>query len=231
MAIQRFAMPEQGKTCNDKSVRTCRDIHHSSSPATDAAETNYPPQDGGRGAWLFLFGACVIEVTAWGMYNAIPRDFKPLGISSDNFETGFPYCYGVFEAYFDTHPPFQGQNLVSTGGVLSNGVLQLSLPPVIYYVNNFPKHRIPVMWLGCLICTFSAIGAGFAKTVCKHSDQAEAYCKLTCSTAIATHYGNWPALRYRSRYAVRTFHPFDGGMVQGEKESCIWFHVRPLHLS
>jgi hypothetical protein len=80
---------------------------------------------------------------------------------------GFPYCYGVFEAYFNSHPPFQGQNLVSTGGVLSNGVLQLSLLPVMYYVNNFPKHRIPIMWLGCLICTSSAIGAGFAKTVCR----------------------------------------------------------------
>ncbi|KAH0365332.1 MFS general substrate transporter, partial [Aureobasidium melanogenum] len=102
----------------------------------------YPPQDRGRGAWMFLFGACIIEITAWG----------------------FPYCYGVFEAYFNSHPPFQGQDLVSTGGVLSNGILQLSLPPVMYYVNNFPKHRVPVMWLGCLVCTFSAIGAGFAKT-------------------------------------------------------------------
>ncbi|KAG9694157.1 MFS general substrate transporter, partial [Aureobasidium melanogenum] len=106
------------------------------------AEPTYPPQDGGKEAWMFLFGACIIEITAWG----------------------FPYCYGVFEAYFNSHPPFQGQDLVSTGGVLSNGILQLSLPPVMFYVNNFPKHRVPVMWLGCLICTFSAIGAGFAKT-------------------------------------------------------------------
>ncbi|KAG9519310.1 MFS general substrate transporter, partial [Aureobasidium melanogenum] len=117
-------------------------IHESSASSTAGAEPAYPPQDGGKGAWMFLFGACIIEITAWG----------------------FPYCYGVFEAYFNSHPPFQGQNLVSTGGVLSNGILQLSLPPVMYYVNNFPKHRVPVMWLGCLVCTFSAIGAGFAKT-------------------------------------------------------------------
>lgn len=37
----------------------------------------------------------------------------------------------------------------------------------MYYVNNFPKQRVPVMWFGCLVCTFSAIGAGFAKTVCR----------------------------------------------------------------
>jgi hypothetical protein len=25
-----------------------------------------PPQDGGPGAWLFLFGACVFEIVSWG---------------------------------------------------------------------------------------------------------------------------------------------------------------------
>lgn len=50
------------------------------------------------------------------------------------------------------------------------GVLQLSLPPIMYYVNNFPKHRMVVMWLGMLVCTFSAIGAGFAETVSLRRD-------------------------------------------------------------
>lgn len=26
-----------------------------------------PPQDHGKGAYLFLFGACIIEITAWGL--------------------------------------------------------------------------------------------------------------------------------------------------------------------
>lgn len=25
-----------------------------------------PPKDGGAGAWLFLFGACVFEIVSWG---------------------------------------------------------------------------------------------------------------------------------------------------------------------
>lgn len=99
-----------------------------------------------------------------------------------NHVSGFPYCYGVFRAYFYNNPPFKGQNIISIGGVLSNvcssllalltkticaqGVLQIALPPVIYYVNNFPKQRKLIMWLGCIICTVSAIGAGFATTVC-----------------------------------------------------------------
>lgn len=31
------------------------------------AEPTYPPQDGGKEAWMFLFGACIIEITAWGI--------------------------------------------------------------------------------------------------------------------------------------------------------------------
>ncbi|KAK5999450.1 hypothetical protein QM012_005451 [Aureobasidium pullulans] len=129
---------QEKQSCTNVSA----EIYDSPIATGDGDTTIYPPQDGGKGAWMFLFGAGIIEITAWG----------------------FPYCYGVFEAYFNSHPPFQGQNLVSTGGVMSNGILQLSLPPVMYYVNNFPKHRIPVMWMGCLVCTSSAIGAGFAKT-------------------------------------------------------------------
>lgn len=33
---------------------------------------------------------------------------------------GFPYCYGVFESYFVSHPPFQRKSVVSVGGVLCN---------------------------------------------------------------------------------------------------------------
>ncbi|KAG9595156.1 MFS general substrate transporter, partial [Aureobasidium melanogenum] len=120
-------MHSQDKQPHTDSVINISPEIHSTLPTNEASPT-YPPQDGGKGAWMFLFSACIIEITAWG----------------------FPYCYGVFEAYFNSYPPFQGQNLVSTGGVLSNGILQLSLPPVMYYVNNFPKHRVPVMWLGCL---------------------------------------------------------------------------------
>jgi hypothetical protein len=42
------------------------DAHEPAVLATDIAEPTYPPQDGGKGAWMFLFGACIIEITAWG---------------------------------------------------------------------------------------------------------------------------------------------------------------------
>jgi hypothetical protein len=29
-------------------------------------EADIAPQDGGRGAWVFLFGAAIVEISAWG---------------------------------------------------------------------------------------------------------------------------------------------------------------------
>lgn len=37
----------------------------------DAKDNSLPPQDGGPGAWLFLFGACVFEIVSWGKYPMI----------------------------------------------------------------------------------------------------------------------------------------------------------------
>lgn len=42
-----------------------------------------PPVDGGRAAWLFLLGCFVIELVLWG----------------------FPFSFGVFQVYYNTHPP------------------------------------------------------------------------------------------------------------------------------
>ncbi|KAL9012051.1 MAG: hypothetical protein Q9173_003154 [Seirophora scorigena] len=66
----------------------------------DAASSRptLPAQDGGKQAWLFLAGAAVIEIVAWG----------------------FPYCYGVFREYFFNHGPFQGIEYVSVAGVAAN---------------------------------------------------------------------------------------------------------------
>jgi hypothetical protein len=80
----------------------------------------------------------------------------------------------------------------------------------MYYVNNFPKHRIPIMWLGCLICTFSAIGAGFAKTVCRHLKPQVTQLELTVVTAITTHHVDRAVVRYRSGHAIWSFHPSHG---------------------
>lgn len=73
-----------------------------------------PPQDTGERAWLFLFGACIIEIAAWGMYRVDRSTYQA------DLWAGFPYCYGVFESCFISNPPFEGMTIVSVGGVLCN---------------------------------------------------------------------------------------------------------------
>lgn len=46
------------------------EIYDSRTQTPNEAEPAYPPQDGGKGAWMFLFGACIIEITAWGTYDS-----------------------------------------------------------------------------------------------------------------------------------------------------------------
>ena len=42
-----------------------------------------PPADGGRAAWLFLFGSFMIEMFVWG----------------------FPFSFGVLQDYYSNHKP------------------------------------------------------------------------------------------------------------------------------
>lgn len=93
---------------------------------SETAETpQYPAQDGGLKAWLFLFGACIVEITAWGWFGALPPDTKAFS----DCDIGFPYCYGVFREYFFKNDPFKGDTLVSTGGMLAN--VCTSSPPLL----------------------------------------------------------------------------------------------------
>ncbi|KAL8912811.1 MAG: hypothetical protein Q9171_002269 [Xanthocarpia ochracea] len=47
---------------------------------------------------------------------------------------------------------------------MNKGVLQVSVPFVIYFNNYNPKQRKNTMWLGCLLCVASPIGGAYAKT-------------------------------------------------------------------
>jgi MFS family permease len=47
----------------------------------------------------------------------------------------------------------------------TQGMLQLVLPPIMYFLNAFPQHRKNVMWLGNLICCIAPIAGGLSTTV------------------------------------------------------------------
>ncbi|KAL6712132.1 hypothetical protein ACN47E_000009 [Coniothyrium glycines] len=98
------------------------------------------PQDGGRAAWLFLFGACIVEAVSWG----------------------FPACFGVFREYYFTHSPFQGNTTLAVTGVLSDGCLQVLMPFLLWFLRCFPHLNKRMMWLGLVFCVMGSVGASIA---------------------------------------------------------------------
>ncbi|KAI1331807.1 MFS general substrate transporter [Xylariaceae sp. FL0255] len=72
-------------------------------------EFSLPPVDGGKDAWLFLAAAFVVEALAWG----------------------FPFPFGVFEDYYRSHPPFEGQQNIVSVGTTAMGVMYLAAPIIV----------------------------------------------------------------------------------------------------
>jgi len=98
---------EQESDQRPPAEETCRD------------DTQLPPADRGRKAWLVLIGASMIEGFMWGELDLPDGFFSSNGTSSDNF-TGFPLCFGVFQTYYQSHPPFEGNQFIPVVGTLTN---------------------------------------------------------------------------------------------------------------
>jgi hypothetical protein len=60
----------------EKRQPALRDLEASaSSTATPGDARGVARRDGGRGAWTFLFGAAIVEISAWGITFIHPSDF------------------------------------------------------------------------------------------------------------------------------------------------------------
>ena len=64
------SQPIELDTHGHKDQMTCNAIagHEDQLERAEVKDDSLPPQDGGSGAWLFLFGACVFEIVSWGKY-------------------------------------------------------------------------------------------------------------------------------------------------------------------
>lgn len=56
-----MGIDEENLSADDRSV-----VGSKTTDVPPAAEETLPPQDGGKGAWIFLAGAAIIEIVAWG---------------------------------------------------------------------------------------------------------------------------------------------------------------------
>ena len=62
------SQPIELDTHGHKDQTTCDATvgHEDQLERAEVKDDSLPPQDGGSGAWLFLFGACVFEIVSWG---------------------------------------------------------------------------------------------------------------------------------------------------------------------
>ncbi|KAI0479608.1 major facilitator superfamily domain-containing protein [Xylaria cf. heliscus] len=72
-------------------------------------EFSLPPVDGGKDAWLFLAAVFVVDALVWG----------------------FPFAFGVFQNYYNSHEPFAEQPNIAIIGTTTMGVMYLASPIIM----------------------------------------------------------------------------------------------------
>ncbi|KAL8722563.1 MAG: hypothetical protein Q9225_000958 [Loekoesia sp. 1 TL-2023] len=113
----------------------------SSDQYSEKIDTGLPPVDRGIGAWKFLFAAFMIE----------------------GFIFGFPINYGVFQSYYSTHPPYAGNNNLSTIGTFGTCFYYLGAPIATYLVRRYQRWQQWAIYIGFTISIIGLFAAGSAK--------------------------------------------------------------------
>ncbi|EQB48170.1 Mch2p [Colletotrichum gloeosporioides Cg-14] len=75
---------------------------------------------------------------------------------------GFGATQGVFREYYFKTPPFVGNQLVASTGLLVVGLLQTLPPFLLKLICTYPSYRIYMMWSGMVLVVASSIGAAFS---------------------------------------------------------------------
>ncbi|KAH7417975.1 major facilitator superfamily domain-containing protein [Cadophora sp. MPI-SDFR-AT-0126] len=97
------------------------------------------PADGGKTAWMFMVGAVIIDAIIWG----------------------FPLNFGVFQDYYATHPPFEGNRLIPMVGTFATGIAYLGGPLMTPLAIRYHPYRRHMVVFGASLCVLGNIGASF----------------------------------------------------------------------
>ncbi|PVH83628.1 MFS general substrate transporter [Cadophora sp. DSE1049] len=105
----------------------------------EGADFRLEPVDGGKSAWLFMVGAVIIDAIIWG----------------------FPLNFGVFQDYYTTHPPFEGNRLIPMIGTFATGISYLGGPLMTPLTIRYHVYRRQMVVFGASLCVLGNIGASF----------------------------------------------------------------------
>ncbi|KAL1628510.1 hypothetical protein SLS56_005855 [Neofusicoccum ribis] len=108
----------------------------------DRYESQLPPVDGGKDAWLFLAACFLIEALVWG----------------------FAFTFGVFQDYYSTHEPFIGEKNIAVIGTMAMGIMYLDLPIVFAVLQAFPRFKRYATGIGLVIMCLGLGLSSFSRT-------------------------------------------------------------------
>uniref|UniRef100_A0A8H7TWL1 Major facilitator superfamily (MFS) profile domain-containing protein n=1 Tax=Bionectria ochroleuca TaxID=29856 RepID=A0A8H7TWL1_BIOOC len=120
-----------------------RQIEAATIVLTGQPEFSLPPTDRGKSAWLFLAASFLIEAVVWG----------------------FPFSFGVFQDYYQTHEPFAGSSGIATIGTCAIGVSYMGFPLVVLLQRLYPRATRYGPIAGLLVMSLSLVASSFATTV------------------------------------------------------------------
>ncbi|KAG6040311.1 hypothetical protein E4U41_000907 [Claviceps citrina] len=106
-------------------------------------EVTLRPVDHGSHAWLFLCASFLIEGLA----------------------LGFPGAYGVFQSYYSTHEPFNGQTGLPVVETCAMGIMYLGMPLTMGIQRLCPRITLWAPLAGVFIMCLSLVAASFSTTV------------------------------------------------------------------
>ncbi|KAI0434320.1 major facilitator superfamily domain-containing protein [Xylaria sp. FL1042] len=105
-------------------------------------EFSLPPVDGGKDAWLFLTAVFIVDALIWG----------------------FPFAFGVFQDYYNSHEPFAGQPNIAVIGTSAMGVMYLASPIIMAVCRTFGRWTRYFPLLGLLIMALALALSSLATT-------------------------------------------------------------------
>ncbi|CAN9161684.1 unnamed protein product [Alternaria alternata] len=105
--------------------------------------SSLPPMDRGKDAWLFLAAAFTVEVLT----------------------VGFSFSYGRFQEHYSTTPPFSGSDNIAVIGVLNQGLILISMLPIVQLARRKPHWARWMATAGLLGCVVSNIASSFCTSI------------------------------------------------------------------
>ncbi|RDW77830.1 hypothetical protein BP6252_05883 [Coleophoma cylindrospora] len=129
---------------SDATLISCSPVQSDLEKINDtASETSLPPIDGGKAAWMFMFGSVLIDAVIWG----------------------FTLNFGIFQDYYMTHPLFEGNKYIAVIGTLATGIAYLGGPLMAPIAIKYQQYRQQMVYFGVLTCICGTLGASFATKI------------------------------------------------------------------